>query len=65
MLSHQHEVTRMVHREYVRQLADDAQHPMKSVSLPSHSFGFSRALARLAAFTHLGSPVRHRRADLG
>jgi hypothetical protein len=64
MLSHQHEVTQMVHREYVQQLADDAQHPMQSVSLPSHSFGISRALARLASFAHIGSVPRHRGADL-
>jgi hypothetical protein len=65
MLSHQPEVTRMIHREYVQQLADDAQQPMQTVSLPSHSFGFPHVLARLAAFAHIGSAPRHRGVHSG
>jgi len=60
MLSHQHEVTRMIHRERVQQLTDDAQQPMQSVSLPSHGFGFSHLLARFAAFAHVGAAPHHR-----
>ena len=63
MLAHQPEVAGLIHRERVQQLTDDAQQPMESVSLPSHHFGFPHVLARLAAFTHIGSTVHHRGVD--
>ena len=64
MLPHQPEVSRLIHHERVQQLTDDAQQPMQTVTLPSHSFGFSHVLARLAAFAHIGLAPRHRGADL-
>ena len=64
MLSHQPEVSRLIHHERVQQLADDAQQPMQSVSLPSHSFGLSHVLARLVAFAHLTSAPHQRRVDI-
>ena len=63
MLSHQPEVTRLIHRERVQQLTDDAQHPIESVSLPAHGFGLSHALSRLAALAHVGLAPRHRGVD--
>ena len=63
MLSHQPEVIGLIHREHVQQLTDDAQHPIESVSLPSHGLGFSHVLSRLAALAHGGFAPRHRGAD--
>lgn len=63
MLAHQPEVTRMIHRERVQQLADDAQQPMESVSLPAHHFGVPHVLTRLAALAHIGSALHHRGVD--
>ena len=65
MLAHQPEVTRLIHRECVQQLKDDAQQPMQSVSLPAHSFNFPHVLSRLAAFAHVGSAPRHRGVHSG
>ena len=64
MLSHQHEVIGLIHREHVQQLRDDAQQPLQSVSLPSHRFGFPHVLSRLAALAHLGSAPRHRGVNI-
>jgi hypothetical protein len=63
MLSHQPEVTRLIHRERVQQLTDDAQQPIESVSLPSHGFGVPHVLSRLAALAHVGTAPRHRGVD--
>ena len=64
MLAHQPEVANLIHREYIQQLADDAQQPIQSVSLPSHSFHFPHVLKRLAALAHIGSAPRHRGVDI-
>jgi|tagenome__1003787_1003787.scaffolds.fasta_scaffold16479688_1 hypothetical protein len=63
MLSHQPEVTGLIHREHVQQLKDDAQQPMESVSLPAHHFGIPHVLTRLAALTHISAALHHRGAD--
>jgi hypothetical protein len=60
MLSHQPEVIDLIHRDHVRQLTDDAQQPIQSVSLPKHGFGLPHVLSRLAAFAHVGLAPRHR-----
>jgi hypothetical protein len=60
MLSHQPEVHELIHRDHVRQLSEDAQQPMQSVSLPAHGFGMPQLLSRLAAFAHIGVAPRHR-----
>jgi hypothetical protein len=60
MLSHQPEVSRLLHSEHTYRLTRDAQDPMESVSLPST--GFKRALSRVAAATHVAVPARNRRA---
>jgi len=60
MLSHQPEVTTLIHRERFQQLKADAQQPLPSVSLPSHSFHFPHVLSRLAAFAHISSAPHHR-----
>jgi len=65
MLSHHSGVSQQFHREHVQRLTADAQHPMQSVSLPSHGFGLSHVLARLAAFAHLSSVPHHRGVDVG
>lgn len=60
MLSHQPEVIDLIHRDHVQQLTDDAQRPMRSVSLPSHGFALPHVLSRLAAFAHVGWAPHHR-----
>ena len=60
MLSHQPEVSRLLHSEHTHRLTRDAQDPMGSVSLPST--GFKRTLSRVAAITHVAVPARTRRA---
>jgi len=60
MLSHQPEVTTLIHRERFQQLKADAQQPLPTVSLPSRSFHFPHVLSRLAAFAHIGSAPHHR-----
>ena len=59
MLSHQPEVSRLIHQEHVQRLADDAQHPMQHPHLPS-----SRIAERLSGLSVLAPTVldlRHRR----
>jgi hypothetical protein len=60
MLSHQPEVSRLLHSEHTQRLTRDAQDPMETVSLPTT--GVSRALSRLAVFAHATVPARNRRA---
>jgi hypothetical protein len=60
MLSHQPEVSRLLHSEHTHRLTRDAQDPMATVSLPSTSV--TRVLSRLAVFTHVALPARNRRA---
>jgi hypothetical protein len=59
MLSHQPEVSRLLHQEHVQRLAGDAQRPYHSlrVSPPDRS----RVLPRLVALAHAALYVRHRR----
>jgi hypothetical protein len=60
MLSHQPEVSRLLHSEHAHRLTRDAQDPMETVSLPST--GFRRALSRVAAVAQVTPTLRHRRA---
>ena len=59
MLSHQPEVSRLLHQDRVQRLADDAQQPMRHPHLPS-----SRIAERLSGLSVLAPTVldlRHRR----
>ena len=60
MLSHQPEVSRLLHSEHTQRLTRDAQDPMETVSLPTT--GVTKMLSRLAVFTHVALPARNRRA---
>jgi hypothetical protein len=59
MLSHQPDVSRLLHQEHVQRLAGDAQRPIRAlrVSAPDRS----RVLPRLIASAHAVLYVRHRR----
>ena len=59
MLSHQPEVSRLLHQEHVQRLADDAQQPMQHPHLPS--LRLAERLSRLSALTQTALDVRHRR----
>jgi hypothetical protein len=59
MLSHQPEVSRLLQRERVRQLAADVRDPLPSVRLRSSSP--ARMLSRLAVAAYAALDVRHRR----
>ena len=69
MLSHQPEVIDLIHRDHVQQLTDDAQRPMRSVSLPvSRIRAAPRALpARRIRSRRLGATPsrRHRQIVMG
>ena len=59
MLSHQPEVSRLLHHEHTERLAQDAQQPMQSLSLPPRpSLG---PLSRLATLSRVALTVRPRR----
>ena len=55
MISHQPEVSRLLHQDRVERLADAAQRPMKHPHLRS-----PRIMGKLSALSVL-APVRHRR----
>jgi hypothetical protein len=59
MLSHQPEVSRLLHQEHVQRLADDAQQPMQSPHLPS--LRLAARLSGLSARARNALDVRHRR----
>lgn len=59
MLSHEPEVSRLLHQEHTERLAQDAQLPMESVSLPARPS--LRALSRFAALSRVAFVVRPRR----
>jgi hypothetical protein len=57
MLSHQPEVSRLLHQEHVQRLADDARQPMQQSHRP-----FPRPAERLSGLpvlTHTALDVRH------
>jgi hypothetical protein len=58
MLSHQPEVSRLLHQEHVERLAGDAQRPVQRApqSPPRH-----RRTSRLAGLAHAALDVTHRR----
>ena len=57
MLSHQPEVSRLLHQEYVERLAEDAQRPApRTPQSPRH-----RRTSRLAGLAHAALDVTHRR----
>jgi hypothetical protein len=58
MLSHQPEVSRLLHQEYVARLAEDAQQPVPQVELSPTRH---RRAARLAGLAHAALDVTHRR----
>jgi hypothetical protein len=59
MLSHQPEVSRLLHHEHVRRLADDAQEPMQHPHLPS--LRLAERLSGLSALANTALGVRYRR----
>jgi hypothetical protein len=59
MLSHQPEVSRLVHQEHVQRLADDAQQPMRYPHLPSLRRAERRSGRSVLA--HAAVDVRYRR----
>jgi hypothetical protein len=63
MLSHQPEVSRLLHHEHTARLAQDAQQPMNMPSLPSPPS--AEALSRLSAWSRIAFAVRHRHAYNG
>jgi hypothetical protein len=58
MLSHQPEVSRLIHQEHVQRLADDAQRPMQHPHLPSR---IAERLSGLSVLALTALDVRHRR----
>ncbi len=58
MLSHQPEVSRLLHEERVAQLAGDAQQPVTRASLATPR---RRRTSRLAGLAHAALDVTHRR----
>jgi hypothetical protein len=63
MLSHQPEVSRLLHNEHTARLAQDAQQPMQMASLPAPRW--PRAVSRIAAVPRFALSVRHRHALAG
>jgi hypothetical protein len=59
MLSHQPEVSRLLHQEHVQRLADDAQQPMQHPHLPSSRI--AERLSGLSVLAPTALDVRHRR----
>ena len=59
MLSHQPEISRLLHHEHVQRLADDAQQPLRQPHLPS--LRLAARLSGLAGLAHTALDVRHRR----
>ena len=59
MLSHQPEISRLLHQEHVQRLADDAQQPMRHLHLPS--LRSAERLSGLAGLARTALDVRHRR----
>ena len=58
MLSHQPEVSRLLHQEYVERLAGDAQRPAQRAPLSAPRHGRP---SRLAGLAHAALDVTHRR----
>jgi len=59
MLSHQPEVSRLLHQEHVQRLAEDAQQPLRRPHLPS--LRLAQRLSGLAGLAHAALDVRNRR----
>jgi hypothetical protein len=59
MLSHEPEMIRLLHREHVQRLTQDAQRPIEST--PHSSPARARVLSRVAVLAHAALAVRHRR----
>ena len=59
MLSHQPEVSRLLHQEHVQRLADDAQQPLRHPRVPS--LRLAQRLSGLTRLAHAALDVRHRR----
>ena len=59
MLSHQPEVSRLLHQEHVQRLAEDAQQPLRHPHLPS--LRLAERLSGLTGLAHAALAVRHRR----
>jgi hypothetical protein len=59
MLSHQPEVSRLLHQEHVQRLADDAQQPMQHPRLTSSRI--AERLSGLSVLAPTALDVRHRR----
>jgi hypothetical protein len=59
MLSHEPEMIRLLHREHVERLTQDAQRPIEATQ--HSSLGTARVLSRAAVLAHAALAVRHRR----
>jgi len=59
MLSHQPEVSRLIHQEHVQRLADDAQQLVQHPHLPS--LRLAERLSGLSVLAPTALDVRHRR----
>ena len=59
MLSHQPEVSRLLHQDHVQRLADDARQAMPHPHLPS--LRLAVRLSGLSALAHAALAVRNRR----
>ena len=57
MLSHQPEVSRLLHQEYVARLAEDAQQPVPQAAVADAP----PRTSRLAGLAHAALDVTHRR----
>ncbi len=59
MISHQPEVSRLVHQEHVQRLADEAQQPLHQPHLPSPRI--AEMVSRLSVLAPTAVDVRHAR----
>ncbi len=59
MISHQPEVSRLIHQDRVQRLADAAQQPMRHPHLPSPRI--AGKLSGLSVLARTAADVRHRR----
>ena len=59
MISHQPEVSRLLHQEHVQRLAEDAQQPMQHPQLPS--LRVAKRLSGLSVLAHTALDVRRLR----
>ena len=59
MLSHQPEVSRLLHQEHVQRLAESAQRPMRYPNL--RSLRLAEGLSGVSVLAHAAVDVRYRR----